>query len=87
MRTADFDFELPDDRIALRAAEPRDAARLLEVRGRNIAKRAEGKLFAAQNLGIGKVAPEIVGKDVDGNEMKLSDYRGKVVVIDFWGDW
>jgi S-adenosylmethionine:tRNA ribosyltransferase-isomerase len=32
MKTADFDFELPDDRIALRPAEPRDAARLLLVR-------------------------------------------------------
>ncbi|MGI9480582.1 MAG: tRNA preQ1(34) S-adenosylmethionine ribosyltransferase-isomerase QueA [Hyphomicrobiaceae bacterium] len=32
MRTIDFDFELPDALIALRAAEPRDTARLLEVR-------------------------------------------------------
>jgi S-adenosylmethionine:tRNA ribosyltransferase-isomerase len=32
MKTADFDFELPDDRIALRPAEPRDSARLLVVR-------------------------------------------------------
>jgi S-adenosylmethionine:tRNA ribosyltransferase-isomerase len=32
MRTADFDFHLPDDHIALRPAEPRDAARLLLVR-------------------------------------------------------
>jgi S-adenosylmethionine:tRNA ribosyltransferase-isomerase len=31
MRLADFDFELPPDRIALRPAAPRDAARLLEV--------------------------------------------------------
>jgi S-adenosylmethionine:tRNA ribosyltransferase-isomerase len=31
MRLADFDFELPDDRIALRPASPRDAARLLVV--------------------------------------------------------
>ncbi|MDQ7813857.1 S-adenosylmethionine:tRNA ribosyltransferase-isomerase, partial [Brevundimonas sp.] len=32
MKTADFDFHLPDDRIALRPAEPRDSARLLVVR-------------------------------------------------------
>ena len=39
------------------------------------------------DLEIGKKAPEIIGKNVDGVEMKLSDYLGKVVVIDFWGDW
>jgi S-adenosylmethionine:tRNA ribosyltransferase-isomerase len=32
MKTADFDFDLPEDRIALRPAEPRDSARLLVVR-------------------------------------------------------
>jgi S-adenosylmethionine:tRNA ribosyltransferase-isomerase len=32
MRTADFDFELPAERIALRPAQPRDAAKLLVVR-------------------------------------------------------
>jgi S-adenosylmethionine:tRNA ribosyltransferase-isomerase len=32
MKTADFDFDLPEDLIALRPAEPRDAARLLVVR-------------------------------------------------------
>jgi len=32
MKTADFDFHLPDDRIALRPADPRDSARLLVVR-------------------------------------------------------
>ncbi|MBV6657095.1 MAG: tRNA preQ1(34) S-adenosylmethionine ribosyltransferase-isomerase QueA [Devosiaceae bacterium] len=34
MRVDAFDFDLPEDRIALRPAEPRDAARLLQVSGR-----------------------------------------------------
>ncbi len=36
---------------------------------------------------IDLLAPEITGNDIDGIEFKLSDYRGKVVMLDFWGDW
>ncbi len=36
---------------------------------------------------VGEPAPETVGVDLDGIPFKLSDYRGKVVVLDFWGDW
>lgn len=32
MKTADFDFDLPDSAIALRPAQPRDSARMLRVR-------------------------------------------------------
>jgi hypothetical protein len=39
------------------------------------------------DLEIGKAAPDIQGKDVNGKSFKLSEYRGKVVVLDFWGDW
>jgi tetratricopeptide (TPR) repeat protein len=52
-----------------------------------LAAAGRGQLFEIRNLAIGKVAPEIVGEDVGGKSLKLSDYRGKVVVIDFWGDW
>lgn len=38
-------------------------------------------------LAMGTAAPEIVGEDLDGAPFKLSDYRGKVVVLDFWGHW
>jgi S-adenosylmethionine:tRNA ribosyltransferase-isomerase len=40
MRLADFDFELPADRIALRPARPRDSARMLVVDGAAISDRA-----------------------------------------------
>ncbi len=39
------------------------------------------------NLKIGKTAPAIVGEDIDGKKISLSDYRGKVVLLDFWGHW
>ena len=38
-------------------------------------------------LEVGLVAPEIQGLDTSGNPMRLSAFRGKVVVLDFWGDW
>lgn len=45
------------------------------------------RLKKAESLLIGSVAPEIKAEDIDGKEFKLSDYRGKVVMLDFWGDW
>ena len=30
---------------------------------------------------------EWYAKDTEGAEMKLSDYRGKVILLDFWGFW
>ena len=51
------------------------------------AKQFEEAVFTLANLTVGKHPPEITGEDLDGKPFKLSDYRGKVVVIDFWGDW
>jgi hypothetical protein len=36
---------------------------------------------------VGDAAPETVGVDLDGKEFRLSEYRGKVVMLDFWGNW
>ena len=49
----------------------------------NPAELAKGQLFELRNLAIGAKAPEIEGNDIRGKAMKLSDYRGKVVVLDF----
>lgn len=43
--------------------------------------------YAEEHLQIGKTVPEIERADTDGVAFKLSDYRGKVVMLDFWGDW
>lgn len=48
---------------------------------------AKKELFELENLSVGMVAPDIVGEDLDGIVFRLSDYRGKVVMLDFWGHW
>lgn len=48
---------------------------------------AEGGLNAIKHLKVGKLAPEIQGRDVAGRPMKLSNFRGQVVVVTFWADW
>jgi thiol-disulfide isomerase/thioredoxin len=35
----------------------------------------------------GTIAADFTLKNMDGKETKLSDYKGKVVVLDFWATW
>jgi thiol-disulfide isomerase/thioredoxin len=48
---------------------------------------AQAKLYELRNLSIGRQAPEIEGTDFEGKKLKLSDFRGQVVVLDFWANW
>lgn len=38
-------------------------------------------------INIGDQAPDLQFNDPNGKLVKLSDYRGKVVLIDFWASW
>jgi peroxiredoxin len=49
-----------------------------------LGKAAKRDLLAIGTVSIGKTAPEIEGEDLDGKRFRLSDYRGRVVVLDFW---
>ena len=55
--------------------------------GRLLGEAAKAESFEFRFLVVGKAVPEITGEDVDGQKFKLSDYRGKVVVLAFWGTW
>ena len=82
--------EITDEHIEglyLKAAENfADVKYATSTIGEFVAKRL--KAFEMQkNLRVGKVAPDIEGLDIDGTTFQLSDYRGKVVMLDFWGHW
>jgi peroxiredoxin len=71
------------------AQEARVLAHLDALAGRHpqdveLVKRSRA---AVKLLRVGKLAPEIVGADLDGREMRLSEYRGKVVVLMFSAEW
>ena len=53
----------------------------------NIGQMATEMLFSLQHLQVGKPAPNIEAEDLDGLTFSLTEYRGKIVMLDFWGHW
>jgi hypothetical protein len=76
-----------DEAIALYERVARDYADLELWVGKTLGAAAEGALFEQRYLQVGMPAPDFEAHDQDGVAFRLSDYRGKVVVLDFWGFW
>jgi peroxiredoxin len=64
-----------------------DCAWLYGLGKRTIGDQAKQVLHELQHLRIGKPAPEIEAEVVDGSKFKLTDHRGKIVVVVFWASW
>jgi len=62
-------------------------SRRIDYLGRPLIDWAKGDLYEIQHLEIGQTAPNVKGRDSKGINFRLSDYRGKVVVIVFWAHW
>ncbi|RXK57858.1 redoxin domain-containing protein [Lacibacter luteus] len=52
-----------------------------------MAKRIAKRIEFLSPTAIGKPAVQFIKKDKDGKEIDLANYKGKVVLLDFWGSW
>lgn len=71
----EYHFVPSNDQITMRPPV------LFGQRAADLPSVARVRLDAMERLSVGKPAPEIEGVDLDGRPMKLSDFRGKVVVL------
>jgi thiol-disulfide isomerase/thioredoxin len=91
---ANIAFEEGNDGNKASAAEAEKLFDIIEKQygdvkaGRStLAEMAKNTLFELRNLSVGKQVPDAAGTRLDGKKEKLSDYKGKVVVIDIWATW
>jgi S1-C subfamily serine protease/peroxiredoxin len=59
----------------------------LKIQTTTVGKIVNPLLDQVKHLFVGGTAMETSGQDIDGNEFRLSDYKGKVVLLDFFADW
>lgn len=74
----EIDRETADDYLAEIAEDYAD---------QHIFTAARALTVATKDVQEGKVAPDFLGETKDGFKFNISDYRGKVVVLDFYGFW
>ena len=81
-----YDQEATDEQKA-QADSDRAAVLQLVPESSILSMRVRGPEFEKTRLQVGMTAPEVEGPDLFGKTIRLSDFRGKVVMLDFWGDW
>jgi peroxiredoxin len=59
----------------------------LKLEDEDLRDLAKAKLEVLERNALGIRAPEVAGLDLQGEELKLTAFRGKVVVMIFWGAW
>ena len=98
--SAEFIRQNPDSYVSLEAllayggyqpdaetVEPLFSLLSPAVKGTELGKQFAAIFAKSRATSIGSMAPEFTQNDTTGKPVKLSDFRGKYVLIDFWASW
>ncbi|MFT4202326.1 MAG: TlpA disulfide reductase family protein [Chitinophagaceae bacterium] len=69
------------------AVQPLFAKLPPDIKNASPGKEFEKKLNKARLVAIGNIAPDFAQNDTSGNQVRLSSFRGKYVLVDFWASW
>lgn len=70
------------------ASSEADFARLsTRLKSSSIGQQLQKQILSGKVLAIGQQAPDFVQNDVENKLVKLTDFKGKYVLVDFWASW
>lgn len=58
-----------------------------ELQEQQLAKDLSKSINVKKQTSVGSIAPEFIQNNPDGKPIKLSDFRGKYLLVDFWASW
>ncbi|MDR0835405.1 MAG: AhpC/TSA family protein [Tannerella sp.] len=58
-----------------------------KIRATKLGQEKQSTIDKLVATSVGAIAPDFTQNDKDGKPVKLSDFRGKYVLIDFWASW
>lgn len=73
--------------LALYRALNSEYGDVVTSRGSTLAQLAEPAIYELEHLRVGMSVPDFESADETGTAFRLSEYEGKVVLLDFWGFW
>jgi len=84
---ADFEYYARIDSILYALYPESDPVKTLHDHVADLNERKLVENYRNSYLGVGFVPPDIVLPNPDGDSLRLSDTRGKIVLLDFWAAW
>jgi peroxiredoxin len=81
------DYQALLNGIVQKFPDHKGIAAIKEMNDRQLALTKQKTDQARETNWVGKQAPELSLPDINGNQVKLSSYKGKYVLVDFWASW